>query len=108
MDNADRFHNRLRRSCRLIVGGMGIWDAVAWMNAGANLYEPFHDSETPDALPLIVYGIATAVAWTCTSRAVFRIASMEATHLLSKRGGVPPRELSEMLELKWPTGRWLY
>ena len=91
----------------MVVGVVGIRDAVAWYNSGANLYQPFHDSNTPDALPLVDYGIAMAVAWTCTTQAVLRIASMEATHLLSKGGGVPQRELSEIPGLKWPRGRWL-
>jgi hypothetical protein len=92
----------------LIVSGIGLWDALAWMIIEKNLYQPSHDQKTPESLPLIVYGIATAVAWTCISRAVFPMVSIEATHLLSKMGGLQQRKLSEMLELKWPTKQWLY
>ena len=48
------------------------------------------------------------VAWTCTSRAVFHIASTEVTPLFSKMGVLPQRELEEMLELRWHTNGWLH
>jgi hypothetical protein len=64
------------------------------------LYETSHVAKTPEALPLIVYGVATAVAWITTSRAVFQIASMRATKLLSKTDGLPLRKLSGNAEAK--------
>jgi hypothetical protein len=63
-------------------------------------------NERDNLKPLVAFGVASVVAWTSTRRAVFRIASMEASAILSSRG-VRQRELSDMLEMKMPSVNWL-
>ncbi|KAM7196678.1 hypothetical protein V8F33_006018 [Rhypophila sp. PSN 637] len=65
--------------------------------------------ERDQFIPLLTFGIATAIAWTCASRAIFRVASLETTRRLSSSKGVCPADLPNMLELvKFPpTLSWL-
>lgn len=61
--------------------------------------------QLPSWMPLVLFGIGTAIAWTCTQRAVYRIALLESRRFL--RRGVHPQDLSNMLELKRPSRSWL-
>ncbi|KAK4212530.1 hypothetical protein QBC37DRAFT_465713 [Rhypophila decipiens] len=65
--------------------------------------------ERDQFIPLLTFGIASAIAWTCASCAIFRVASLETTHRLSSSKGVRPADLPNMLELvKFPpTLSWL-
>ena len=58
----------------------------------------------PSWLPLVFFGIGTAIAWTCTQRAVYRMALLESCQPL--RLGVYLHDLSDMLELKRPGRAW--
>ncbi|KAM7211068.1 hypothetical protein V8F06_013546 [Rhypophila decipiens] len=65
--------------------------------------------ERDQFIPLLTFGIASAIAWTCASRAIFRVASLETTRRLSSSKGVRLADLANMLELvKFPpTLSWL-
>ena len=58
----------------------------------------------PSWLPLVLFGIGTAIAWTCTQRAVYRIALLESRQFL--QSGIYLHDLSDMLELKRPGRAW--
>ncbi|KAK0110033.1 hypothetical protein ONS95_002693 [Cadophora gregata] len=94
----------------LLVGVIGLVDGIfenAYLN-GKNIstsWRPFHDNDTPEIVPLIVFGIATAVAWTSSLRAIFRVASLESNSFLAR--GVRQSDLSFMLEMRLPSWRWL-
>jgi hypothetical protein len=86
----------------LVIGILGISDAISNV-----LYKGYPIlSRGPAILPLVLFGVATAVAWTCSLRAIFRIASLEGSRIVA--GGVCQRDLSDMFEMKMPTKRWLY
>lgn len=75
----------------------------AWRNFDMGPIEyptvPLH--RLPSWLTLVFFGIATAIAWTCTSRAIYRIAIFESRYFL--RRGVYLHEIPNMLELTRPS-----
>lgn len=65
----------------IISGLVAIVDASYVLSqAGEAL---FHDSSWPSVLPLIVFGVITAIAWTSSLRATFRIARLEAGYFMA-------------------------
>ncbi|KAF2008144.1 hypothetical protein P154DRAFT_614514 [Amniculicola lignicola CBS 123094] len=74
-----------------------------WCAETLRYIDPTH--ERSNFPRLLTFGIASAAAWACTTRAIFRVVSMEAAVFL--KAGVQQRDMSPMLEMRIPNMKWL-
>ncbi|KAF2692084.1 hypothetical protein K458DRAFT_411755 [Lentithecium fluviatile CBS 122367] len=89
----------------LILGGsLAIIIGSIWLADSFRISE--ETAERSNFFSLLTFGIASAAAWTCTTRAIFHVASMEAAGFA--KCGVQQRDLSLMLEMRAPNSAWLH